>query len=277
MIEKLKQKNRQKIGAFLLLWCLFLPVSPAWGAETKAPAITAESFVLIDGDSGEILLGRNPFEHRPPASITKVMTGILAVELGDLSEIATVSLKAARTGESRINLVAEEKITLENLLYAAMLKSANDACVTIGETVAGDCGQFVALMNLKARLIGCVGTHFVNTNGLPDNEHYSCAYDLALMMRYGLTNETFREVIGTKYWTVKWESGRTAKIKNTNRLLYSYSGIIGGKTGTTNAAGQCLAAAAEREGKTMIAVVLKSQNRFLDAEKLLTYGFSLIK
>ncbi len=273
--------GQKKFQRLTTVWLFSLLLSfgfqlDALAAQTiKAPAITAEAFILMDGDSGEILLSRNAFEKRPPASLTKIMTGLLVIELSDLQSVTTVSEKAAKTGESRINLVENEKITLENLLYSAMLKSANDACVAIGEAIADEESDFVKMMNLKARLLGCVNTQFVNTNGLPDDNHYSCAYDLALIMRYGLQNEQFVQVIGTQYQTIRWESGRSAKIKNTNRLLGQYKGIIGGKTGTTNKAGQCFVAAARREDHTVIAVVLKSQNRFLDAEKLLTYGFKI--
>src|SRR5699024_8984721 len=151
-----------------------------------------------------------------------------------------------------------DELTLENLLYGALLRSGNDACVAIAENVGDDAEQFVAMMNLKAKLLGCKDTHFTNTNGLPDEEHYSTCYDLALISRYALQNEMFAEIVSTKSYTMQWLDGRKKMINNTNRLLSSYEGAVGVKTGTTDAAGQCLIAAAERDGKCYIAVVLKS-------------------
>lgn len=241
------------------------------------PKITAEAAILIDGVTGEILYEKNAFQQRPPASLTKVMTGMLAIELGDLKKTVQVSEKAAHTGGSRLNLITGETIDLENLLYGALLKSGNDACVAIGEEIGrGDEMQFVALMNLKAKLLGCGQTNFMNTNGLPDPNHYSTAYDLSLMARAALQNPIFATIVQTQYHTVQWKNNRQVMIKNTNRLLQFYSGAIGVKTGTTNAAGQCLIAAAERGQRQLIVVVLKSSNRFLDSTILLDYGFSQV-
>lgn len=241
------------------------------------PKITAEAAILIDGKTGEILYEKNAFEPRPPASLTKVMTALLAVELGDLKATVSVSENAAHTGESRLNLMAGESIDLENLLYGALLKSGNDTCVAIGEYIGGDEKKFVEMMNLKAKLLGCGQTNFVNTNGLPDPSHYSTAYDLSLMARAGLQNPTFKTIVQTQYYTVHWKNKRQVQIKNTNRLLQFYDGAIGVKTGTTNAAGQCLIAAAQRNDTQLIVVVLKSSNRFLDSTILLDYGFASVR
>lgn len=257
----------------LCLFCFLIPIHDA----AAAPALTAEAAILMDYQSGEILYCKNAYESRPPASLTKVMTTILAIEhQPDLSYTATVSPAAAATGESRLNLQTGEQITLENLLYGALLKSGNDACVAIAENVAPDEEDFVWRMNLKAQLLGCVSTTFQNTNGLPDDQHKSCAYDLAVIARYALQNDTFSQIVQTRYATVHWVGQRQCQIKNTNRLLQFYPGAIGVKTGTTNAAGQCLIAAAKRGDHCLIAVVLKSQNRFLDAANLLDYGFKTI-
>lgn len=262
------------LSIIILGICLWLLPLPAWGH----PKVTAEAAVLLDYQSGEILYSKNAYDSRPPASLTKVMTAILAIERQrDLNQVATVSAQAAATGESRLNLYAGEQITLENLLYGALLKSGNDACVAIAETVAEDEDDFIWRMNLKALLLGCTATTFQNTNGLPNEAHLSCAYDLAVITRYALQNETFCQIVAMPYATVHWVGSRQVKIKNTNRLLQFYPGAIGVKTGTTDAAGQCLIASARRDDRCLIAVVLKSQNRFLDASNLLDYGFQLAK
>ena len=163
-----------------------------------------------------------------------------------------------------------------NAIRGALSRIAQVDGVAIAENVAPDEDDFVWRMNLKAQILGCVGTTFQNTNGLPDDHHQSCAYDLAVIARYALQNDTFSEIVQTPYATIHWVGKRQAQIKNTNRLLQFYPGAIGVKTGTTNAAGQCLIAAAERDEHCLIAVVLKSQNRFLDATNLLDYGFKTI-
>lgn len=190
----------------LCLFCFLIPIHDA----AAAPALTAEAAILMDLQSGEILYCKNAYESRPPASLTKVMTTILAIEhQPDLSYTATVSPAAAATGESRLNLQAGEQITLENLLYGALLKSGNDACVAIAENVAPDEEDFVWRMNLKAQLLGCVSTTFQNTNGLPDDQHKSCAYDLAVIARYALQNDTFSQIVQTRYATIHWDGAET--------------------------------------------------------------------
>ena len=154
------------------------------------------------------------------------------------------------------------------------MKSGNDACVAIAEGISPTVEEFVGLMNLKAKLLGCTNTNFVNTNGLPHNNHYTSALDLAVITRYALNNPIFANC-GNSNKTIQWEnSSRKKYIQNTNKLLTIYPGANGVKTGTTDKAGQCLIASATREGRTLIAVVLKSHNRYGDASKLLDYGFN---
>lgn len=256
---------------FILIILLTMGTGSTWAAQ---PKISAEAAILIDADTGNILYSKNHLEPRPPASLTKVMTAILAIEKGNLEDVVTISKKASQTGESSLNLMEGEKITLKNLLYGALLKSGNDACVAIAEHIASSEEDFVNQMNLKAQILGCFNTNFVNTNGLPEKNHYSCPYDLALITRYALQNPVFKEIVSTPTYTVNWEeSGRKRIIKNTNRLLDTYYGATGVKTGTTIEAGQCLIASATRENRNLIAVVLKSRNRFYDAKVLLDYGF----
>ncbi|MBQ7025480.1 MAG: D-alanyl-D-alanine carboxypeptidase [Peptococcaceae bacterium] len=239
------------------------------------PEITAEAAVMLDMDTGEVLYGKAEHERRPPASLTKVMTGYLAAQRQDLMhQEVVISELAAETGESSLNLKEKDVLCFEELLYGALLKSANDACVAVAEHISGSEEIFVDDMNLQACLLGCANTKFQNTNGLPAEEHYSSAYDLALMTRAAMQVTQFAQIVQTQNHTVHWQDGRKLLVHNTNRLLREYPGAIGVKTGTTNEAGQCLIAVAEKAGKRVAVVVLKSRNRFYDATVLLDYAFA---
>lgn len=237
------------------------------------PSVTAAAAVLMDAASGQVLWAKNACQPRPPASTTKIMTALLALEGGKLDRVVTVSEHAAAVGESSMHLFAGEKLTLEQLLYGALLRSGNDACVAIAEHIAGSEGNFVLLMNQKARELGASGTRFRNPNGLPAQGHLSSAYDLALLTRYAFQNPVFNRIVSTR---VKDLGGRYY-FNNTNRLLWSYQGADGVKTGTTNAAGKCLVASATREGRRLITVVLHSDDRYADTMNLLDYGFNHFK
>ncbi len=255
-----------------LLLCVAMP-APANGAVL--PAITAEAAVVMDLDTGQVLYGKGEHERRPPASLTKVMTGYLAGKQFQAQQWITVSETAASTGESSLNLKTGDVLTFDALLHGALMKSANDACVALAEYMAGTEKNFVQNMNLQACLLGCKDTNFCNSNGLPAEGHYSSAYDLALMTRAAMQNETFAAIVQKQQYMVHWQDGRQLLVRNTNRLLREYPGAIGVKTGTTNEAGQCLIAVAEKAGKRVIVVVLKSKNRFYDAVALLDYGLSV--
>ena len=254
-----------------LLLCVAMP-APANGAVL--PAITAEAAVVMDLDTGQVLYGKGEHERRPPASLTKVMTGYLAGKQFQAQQWITVSETAASTGESSLNLKTGDVLTFDALLHGALMKSANDACVALAEYMAGTEKNFVQNMNLQACLLGCKDTNFCNSNGLPAEGHYSSAYDLALMTRAAMQNETFAAIVQKQQYMVHWQDGRQLLVRNTNRLLREYPGAIGVKTGTTNEAVQCLIAVAEKAGKRVIVVVLKSKNRFYDAVALLDYGLS---
>ena len=255
-----------------LLLCVAMP-APANGAVL--PAITAEAAVVMDLDTGQVLYGKGEHERRPPASLTKVMTGYLAGKQFQAQQWITVSETAASTGESSLNLKTGDVLTFDALLHGALMKSANDACVALAEYMAGTEKNFVQNMNLQACLLGCKDTNFCNSNGLPAEGHYSSAYDLALMTRAAMQNETFAAIVQKQQYMVHWQDGRQLLVRNTNRLLREYPGAIDVKTGTTNEAGQCLIAVAEKAGKRVIVVVLKSKNRFYDAVALLDYGLSM--
>ncbi|MCD5406444.1 MAG: D-alanyl-D-alanine carboxypeptidase, partial [Desulfotomaculum sp.] len=216
-------------------------------------------------------------KRRSPASLTKIMTGLLAIELGQPNDLVTVSKRAQNiyTG-SQIHLKKGEQIRLSALIKAALMYSANDATVAIAEHVGGNHDYFINLMNQKAAKLGAKNTKFVNTNGYSAPNHYSTAYDLALITRYALQNDTFAKLVSTKETTIHWAGGQRQKdIRNTNRLLRNhYPGVDGVKTGTTLRAGRCLIASATRGNRQLIAVVLHSDNRYQDASQLLEYGFN---
>ncbi len=257
------------IYIFSISFCLFFPLQ----ARGEGPVVYAKSAVLLDVETGDIIFQKDCFKPMPPASTTKILTAILALETGKTQEIVEVSPRAAATGEAALGLTAGDKITLSNLIHAALIRSGNDSCVAIAEGLAPSVEEFVGLMNLKAKAIGAWQTDFYNPHGLPHPQHLSSAYDLALIGRYALKNSTFSEIVKKKYYEVRWESPVQSKlIKNTNRLLWTYPLATGIKTGTTLKAGKCLVASAEYKGRAVIAVVLNTKDRFGDAKRLLEYG-----
>lgn len=265
-------------GVFLLTGFLLPTCVPEVQAVTKgvpsSPSVTADAAVLMDSATGDVLYDKQAHKRRPPASTTKIMTAILGLELGRPDELVTVSEKAAAVGEATIHLDPGEKIPLYELITGALVKSGNDACVAIGEQIAGSENTFVRMMNQKALTLGAKDTNFVNTNGLPNKNHYSTAYDLALMARYGLQIPAFSSITRQKETEIHFlEPDVYMDVRNTNKLLWNYPFADGVKTGTTTAAGKCLVASATKDGRQLIAVVLHAPNRFGDAQKLLEWGF----
>lgn len=260
------------LACFLVLFLSFTAASPNAGA-TPLPSVRADAAVLLDARTGSILFAVSPYERRPPASTTKILTAIVALEKGRLSDIVTVSPSASWTEGSSIYLREGEKLTLEELLWGALLESGNDACVAIAEHLAGSEEAFSRLQNTKARAIGAWDTHFVNPHGLPDPNHWTTAYDLACIARYALRNRKFQEIVRAREKALEGPGGPRAFV-STNRLLWSYSGADGVKTGTTAEAGQCLVASATRGGRQLVAVVLHSDDRWSDATALLDFGYT---
>ncbi len=258
----------------LALIIFFYYTGTVWPMETApaVPSVTANAAVLLEASSGQILYSKNGTKKMPPASTTKVMTALLALEGGNLDRVITVSPEAALVGEASIDLQAGEKLTLEDLIYGAMLQSGNDACVAIAEHIAGTESNFVLLMNQKAKVLGASDSSFINTNGLPATGHYTTARDLAVITRYALRNPAFQKIVNTQGKLIG-KHGSERYLKNTNRLLWSYEGANGVKTGTTIEAGECLVASATRGGRQLINVVLHSEDRWSDSITLLNYGF----
>ena len=241
--------------------------------------IKAKSVVLMEPNTGKVLYESNSDEKLPPASITKIMSLLLvmeAIDRGDISleTVVTASEHACSMGGSQIWLEPGETMTVNDLLKAAVIASANDACVALGETVAGSEEGFVALMNERANELGMTNTHFVNCTGLDAEEHLTTAYDVALMSSTLIKHDLIKD-----YSTVWMETLRDGKseLVNTNKLVRFYEGTTGLKTGTTSTAKYCLSATAERNGVELVAVVMageSSNDRFNGAKKLLDYGFA---
>jgi len=244
------------------------------GDQWTLPYVSAHSAILMDCETGDILYEREGHKQRPPASTTKILTAIVALEMAGVDEVSTVSEKADKVGESSLYLNKGNKLKLGELIEGALVKSGNDACVAIAEQTAGSLDEFIRLMNQKAISLGAVHSNFVNPHGLPDNNHYTTAYDLAVIARYAMNNPVFAKIVGQKISTITYEQPQKSQIiKNTNKLLWSYDLADGIKTGTTNAAGKCLVASASNNGRRLICVLLNAPDRFGDAKRLLDWGF----
>ena len=263
------------MGAVLCL-CLTLKGTALAGTEPEVKALGA---VLMEAESGRVLWEKNAEAPLPNASTTKIMTCLIALESGMLDDTVTVSPNAASKPETRMGLSAGEKIKLRDLLYPMMLESANDAAVAVAEHIAGSEEEFCDMMDERAIEIGATDTDFETANGLDRDGHHSTAMDMALITAYALENEDFREIISAPSATVKSDR-RTYTVANKDRLLKEYDGAIGVKTGFTGLAGQCFVGAAERDGMTLISVVLGSgwgssgkERKWIDTKNLLNYGF----
>ncbi len=240
------------------------------------PSVSAASAVLMEQSTGTVLLDVDAHRRLPMASTTKIMTALVAIERANLADTVSVSEKAVGIEGSSVYLKAGEQLTMEQLLYAVLLESANDAAAAVAIAVAGDIPSFSEMMNETAAKIGLTETHFTNPHGLDEDEHYTTAYDLALLARYALQNETFARIVSTYKTTIplSGEEG-TRVLVNHNRMLKSYEGAIGVKTGYTRHSGRCLVSAAERDGVLMIAVTLSAPDDWHDHTAMLDYGFSL--
>jgi D-alanyl-D-alanine carboxypeptidase (penicillin-binding protein 5/6) len=242
------------------------------------PTVSAGSVLLEDLDTGQVLFSRDADRERPIASLTKLMTAVVVLHRADPADVVTVSPRASTgvggIGISELGLQTGERISVEQLLYALLLQSANDAAVALAEHVSGTVETFVRAMNAEARRLGMGHTRFYSPNGL-DDRGYSTALDLARLMRAADALPLFRRIDATRFQEIPSPSGRPREIQNRNVLLWLYKGATGGKTGYTAAAGFCVVATAEREGIRLVAVVLGSGGEpFSDAATMLNYGFA---
>lgn len=251
----------------LFLFFSFFP------AQAAPPPVFSPGAVLIDGNTGQILFERNSRTHYFPASTTKILTAIIAIERGRLDDQVMISEKAANVEGSSAYLEAGEVLTLEQLLYGLMLPSGNDAATAIAEHIGGSVEGFAALMNQKARALGALDSNFVTPSGLHDPNHYTSSRDLGLILRYALGNPVFARIASTKEQSLPGRGPRD--FVNHNRLLWSYPYATGGKTGYTPEAGHTLAVSAERNGRRLVAVIMNSDkvSVYRDAISLFDFGF----
>jgi serine-type D-Ala-D-Ala carboxypeptidase (penicillin-binding protein 5/6) len=269
----------------LVLWMIAGSVlaQGGWSANTP-PDIAARAAMLMNPVTGEVMYAKEPHLRLPPASTTKVLTAVVTLERLHPYTRVLVSPRAASAVPSRIGLRAGEVVSTQDLLYGLMLKSGNDAAETLAEAAGGSVEGFSGLMNAKAWQIGARNSHFVNPHGLPNEAHYSTAYDLALIFRHAMRYPLFADVVRTRNAALRIESGRgpysdwrMVPVRSTNRLLGSYEGARGGKTGFTLKARRCFVGEVERGGVRLIVVVLNSPNSdtlWRDTQNLLDYGFS---
>ncbi|MDH7500631.1 MAG: D-alanyl-D-alanine carboxypeptidase family protein [candidate division NC10 bacterium] len=238
------------------------------------PQINAASALLIEEGSGRVLLEKNARERRPIASLTKLMTAVIVLERGNLGEVVRVSKRAAATPGASLRLRAGQRIRLRDLLVGLLVRSANDAAVAAAEHVCGSEEEFVRAMNEKARSLGLFDTQFRNCHGLHHPDHYSSAYDLAVLSRYAMSLPFFAECVRNREASIFVGGiGRPRVFKNSNKFLKLYLGADGIKTGYTEVAGRCLVASALRGERRLIAVLLNDEERWRDACELLEYGF----
>lgn len=237
--------------------------------------INSRSCIVLDRNSSMILYGKNEKNRVKMASTTKIMTAIVVLENSSLDTMVEVSKKSASTGGSRLGLKTGDKINIRDLLYGLMLCSGNDAAVCLAESIAGSVPEFSNLMNAKAQELGLTNSHFESPHGLDSDEHYTTAYELALLSNYALKNPTFLTIVGTKNYTVSI-NGYPKTLSNTNELLGNLNGVYGIKTGFTNGANRCLVTACKRGDMDIICVVLGADTknfRTKDSIKLIEYTF----
>jgi len=257
----------------LFLACLVVLASAPAAWPVQPPPVEASSYVLLEAQTGQVLASHRPHEPRPPASTTKILTALLVLERLRLDDVVVASRRASLQREgSSIGFEVGERRTVRELLYALLVKSANDAAVVLAEAVDGTVERFVARMNRRAQALGARHTHFTNPHGLYDPGHVTTAYDLALIARAAMQNPTFRQIVRTQVYEYMGLEG-PMRLVNGNRLLGRYPGADGIKTGWTVESGRCLVASATRNGRRLVAVLLNAPQVFQDAARLLDYGF----
>lgn len=268
---------------------IWFPTNGVYFSSISKPEILAKAGFVVDLTTGNVLYAKNEHEKLQIASTVKILTAGVALERKKAGEVFTVSETAAKIGEDFMGISAGEKLTLEELLYGLLLPSGNDASEAIAEGVAGSRGNFVKLMSEKAQLLGAFDSKFVNPSGLEDDgDHYSTAYDLALISRWVWTNfPLFRKIVGTKYYEIPYSAGEGSEgdsspdhkyfyLENQTNLLRTYPGVKGIKPGYTPEAGLCLVTLAENGGHEVLGIVLGSEDRRGDMEKLLNYSFTIL-
>lgn len=245
-------------------------------ADTSA--LTAECAILVEMSRGRVLYAKNEHAIRYPASTTKILTALIVLENCDINQTVIIPAEAQGVEGSSIYLKKGEKLTVLELLYGLMLRSGNDAATALAIHCGGSVADFAQMMNQKAKELGCTSSNFTNPSGLPSTEHYTTAHDLAIIACAAMQNETFAQIVSTKKITIPWDGMDCDRVLvNENKMLYNYDGANGIKTGYTIAAGRCLVSSAQRNGMTLIAVVLGSRPMYEECSKMLDFGFENYK
>jgi len=261
-----------KLSLLSLLFTLLLST-----LYCHADELTAKAAIAIDADTGMILYAKNPYLKRPPASTAKVMTALVTLERSSLERPVKISGRAALAPPSKINLNKGDIVTTEELLYALLLKSANDAAIALAEGVAESETAFVKLMNKKAKELGARDTRFINASGLPGEGQYTTVYDLSIIMREALREPFLQEVLKTRVAVIEVENGeRRVALRNHNKLLWMYDGAEGGKTGYTARARHCFVGEASRNTERVIIAILGSKRLWDDCRFLFDKGFDIL-
>ena len=253
-----------------------ITINTSANIDSDLSNINSRAYVVIDRATNLVLVGKNETQKRKMASTTKIMTATVIIENCNLSDTVEISKKSAGTGGSRLGLKVGDKITVNDLLYGLMLCSGNDTAVALAEYCSGSVEEFAKKMNEKASSLGLSNTHFITPHGLDSDEHYTTAYELALLTNYALKNDTFARIVGTQNYTVTI-NGYPKTLKNTNELLGNLNGVYGVKTGFTNGANRCLVTSCKRNGMDIICVVLGADTknfRTKDSISLIEYCFS---
>lgn len=258
-----------KITAFFLALLTIFAVIPV------SADVSAHSAIVMEASTGQTIFEKDADTRRPMASTTKIMTALCAIESGLMSEIITVAPEAVGIEGSSVYLEAGDKLTLESLVYALMLESANDAAAAIAVGVSGSIEAFCELMNKKAAELGLSDTCFKNPHGLSAEGHYTTARELAKLTAYAMNNETFKKIVSTDSFRIEFGE-KVRYLRNHNKMLHLYDGAIGVKTGFTKSSGRCLVSAAERDGLMLVAVTLNAPDDWNDHTVMLDMGFSAL-
>lgn len=266
----------KRLVFILMALILCIPSTHVWAAPGSPPPISAETAALVDVASGRILAEKQGNKRMRIASLTKIMTAIVALEEGSSQDIVTTPPSAYGKEGSSIYLKRGEKMKMEDMLYGLMLRSGNDAAVAIAEHVGGSVDGFARMMNEKAQYIGMRSSHFTNPHGLDDSDnHYSTANDMALLTAYALRNPEFKKIVSTQVKYIPWEGEQwDRKLLNKNKMLRLYEGADGVKTGYTKIAKRCLSSSATRGGQQLAIVVLNAPQDWNDSMSWMDYGFA---
>ena len=262
-----------KMPAFFFL--LLVMCCSSFTGVVSAQEIRSRAAVAMDAETGRVLYAKNPDRFLMPASTTKLITALVVLDNARLFDVVTISARAAKTPPEKIGLKKGERVTIETLLHAALIKSANDAAVALAEAVAGTEKAFVKLMNKKAVEIGAENTRFINASGLPGKGQHITAYDLAKIMGEAIKSPVLKEILNKLVTEVSTESGRSVVITNTNKLLWHDEDIVGGKTGYTRQARHCFVCFGTRENDAIIVAVLGAPNRatlWKESERLIDFA-----